>query len=227
MRADNLLQSGDVAYAKHRMEWAADTGDVHTTATGDSVAGVSHSAALMLALNNAATTADAFRPPDDAVPPEQIRRTRPPTSGGRVGRRPPEQAAGVSGPPDDAMVPAQIRQSRHSASANQVALAPTEQGAEDHPLGQSEDQPLARAGVTRAGPIETVRRLVRAMAGGTGDNEPEAIEQVSDRYAGIPPAGGYQAGSQAWLDYCSAKFRSFNSETGTYQGYSGKQRYCR
>jgi hypothetical protein len=174
----------------------------------------------MLVLNNADATADAFSPPDDAVPPAQIRRTRHPISGGRVGLRPPDKAAGASGTPHDVAVPAQ-----NSASAVLVALAPQEDV--ERPPGQGEDQPLARAGVTRAGPLETVRRFFHAVADGTGDEGSEATEQLPARYAGIPPAGGYQAGSQAWVTYCSAKFRSFDSETGTYQGYSGKQRYCR
>ncbi len=33
-------------------------------------------------------------------------------------------------------------------------------------------------------------------------------------------------GSRAWLDYCAAKYVSFNRETRTYQSYSGKQRPC-
>jgi hypothetical protein len=38
--------------------------------------------------------------------------------------------------------------------------------------------------------------------------------------------GGYEPWSQAWLDYCSAKFRSFDRRTGTYLGYDGKRHFC-
>jgi len=33
-------------------------------------------------------------------------------------------------------------------------------------------------------------------------------------------------GSEAWNDYCSAKYASFKRETGTYTSYSGKERPC-
>ncbi|WP_420414287.1 BA14K family protein [Roseibium sp.] len=37
---------------------------------------------------------------------------------------------------------------------------------------------------------------------------------------------GYQPWSPAWYDYCSAKYRSFNPQTGTYTTYRGVQRFC-
>lgn len=33
-------------------------------------------------------------------------------------------------------------------------------------------------------------------------------------------------GSEAWNDYCAAKYASFNRETGTYTSFSGKERPC-
>jgi hypothetical protein len=33
--------------------------------------------------------------------------------------------------------------------------------------------------------------------------------------------------SDEWYDYCSAKYRSFNPDTGRYRTYSGKYRLCR
>jgi len=39
----------------------------------------------------------------------------------------------------------------------------------------------------------------------------------------LPP----RAGTRAWLDYCSAKYRSFNPDTGTYMTYSGAEVPCR
>ncbi len=31
----------------------------------------------------------------------------------------------------------------------------------------------------------------------------------------------------AWYDYCSARYRSFNPDTGYYRTYSGRYRFCR
>ncbi len=31
----------------------------------------------------------------------------------------------------------------------------------------------------------------------------------------------------AWYDYCAARYRSFNPETGYYRTYSGRYRFCR
>jgi len=31
----------------------------------------------------------------------------------------------------------------------------------------------------------------------------------------------------AWYDYCSARYRSFNPNTGYYRTYSGRYRFCR
>ena len=58
-----------------------------------------------------------------------------------------------------------------------------------------------------------------------------------------PALGGFAAGAiiggaiasqqaqaaqqQDWIDYCSAKYRSFNPATGTYMTYSGEERPCR
>ncbi len=38
--------------------------------------------------------------------------------------------------------------------------------------------------------------------------------------------GGAQPWSQAWYNYCSQKFRSFNAKTGTYRGYDGADHFC-
>lgn len=40
------------------------------------------------------------------------------------------------------------------------------------------------------------------------------------------PAEPLEPGSEAWNDYCDAKYNSFNSETGLYTAKSGKQRPC-
>lgn len=32
--------------------------------------------------------------------------------------------------------------------------------------------------------------------------------------------------SEAWYDYCSQRYRSFNSQSGTYTDYSGQRHFC-
>ena len=32
--------------------------------------------------------------------------------------------------------------------------------------------------------------------------------------------------SQAWVEYCSNRYRSFNYRTGTYVGYDGREHFC-
>lgn len=36
-----------------------------------------------------------------------------------------------------------------------------------------------------------------------------------------------EPGSPEWYDYCSAKYRSFNPDTGYYKGYDGEYHLCR
>jgi uncharacterized protein YcfJ len=40
------------------------------------------------------------------------------------------------------------------------------------------------------------------------------------------PAEPLEQGSEAWNDYCAAKYSSFDRETGLYTGKSGKQHTC-
>lgn len=42
------------------------------------------------------------------------------------------------------------------------------------------------------------------------------------RYYAAPPSGYVNRDS-----YCHSKYRSYNSRTGTYTGYDGRQHYCR
>ena len=47
------------------------------------------------------------------------------------------------------------------------------------------------------------------------------------RYAPPAPAYAPPEGSQEWIEYCTAKYRSFDPQTGMYLAYSGKYRRCR
>jgi hypothetical protein len=40
-------------------------------------------------------------------------------------------------------------------------------------------------------------------------------------------AAAPEPGSPEWYDYCSAKYRSFNPDTGYYRGYDGQYHLCR
>jgi hypothetical protein len=52
---------------------------------------------------------------------------------------------------------------------------------------------------------------------------------VVTRYETAPVAIGVRpvAGSDEWIAYCSAKYRSFDPDTGTYVTYAGEQVPCR
>jgi len=45
-------------------------------------------------------------------------------------------------------------------------------------------------------------------------------------YSGVPAAGGFAAGTDGWLQYCSAKYRSFDPASGTFLGNDGQRHYC-
>ncbi len=39
-------------------------------------------------------------------------------------------------------------------------------------------------------------------------------------------ASSLEPWSAAWYDYCEARYRSFDPDTGTYTGYDGRTRFC-
>jgi uncharacterized protein YcfJ len=60
------------------------------------------------------------------------------------------------------------------------------------------------------------------------------VEEVSyrqDRRRNTGPArvqaGTYEPWSEEWYDYCEAKYRSFNPQTGEFLSYSGEYKMCR
>ena len=61
----------------------------------------------------------------------------------------------------------------------------------------------------------------------------DCIEEVSyrqDRRSPAPQqvqAGYYEPWTDEWYDYCSAKYRSFNPQTGEFLSYSGEYKMCR
>ncbi len=64
-----------------------------------------------------------------------------------------------------------------------------------------------------------------ALAGGIIANQ--AYPNTTGSVGAVPPAGGYPAGSEGYLRYCSAKYRSFDAASGTFMGNDGQRRYCR
>lgn len=54
-------------------------------------------------------------------------------------------------------------------------------------------------------------------------NEQETSTQVA---AIVKPKLTLEEGSEAWNEYCAAKYKSFNPDTGTYNSHSGKERRC-
>lgn len=63
-----------------------------------------------------------------------------------------------------------------------------------------------------------------AIAGGVIANQ--AYPDTTGSVGRVPSAGGYAAGSQGYLNYCSSKYRSFDPSSGTYVGYDGQRHYC-
>jgi len=49
---------------------------------------------------------------------------------------------------------------------------------------------------------------------------PPAPQPVNGGAASLEPW------SAAWYDYCEARYRSFDPDTGTYTGYDGRTRFC-
>jgi hypothetical protein len=54
-------------------------------------------------------------------------------------------------------------------------------------------------------------------------NEQETSTVVA---AVVKPKGVLEPGSEAWNEYCAAKYKSFNPDTGTYNSHTGKERRC-
>jgi hypothetical protein len=54
-------------------------------------------------------------------------------------------------------------------------------------------------------------------------NEQETSVEVA---AVAKPKVELEPGSEAWNEYCAAKYKSFNPDTGTYNSHTGKERRC-
>jgi hypothetical protein len=52
---------------------------------------------------------------------------------------------------------------------------------------------------------------------------PETSEEAA---AVVKPKLKLEPGTEAWNEYCAAKYKSFNPDTGTYNSNTGKERRC-
>jgi hypothetical protein len=56
---------------------------------------------------------------------------------------------------------------------------------------------------------------------------PLAESETSTAVAAVvKPKPALEEGSEAWNEYCAAKYKSFNPDTGTYNSHTGKERRC-
>ena len=46
------------------------------------------------------------------------------------------------------------------------------------------------------------------------------------RVISAPGGGSYEPWTAGWRSWCSARYRSFNADTGTYRGYDGRDHFC-
>ena len=59
------------------------------------------------------------------------------------------------------------------------------------------------------------------------DAYPAAPAPARDPYVVSAPGGGsYEPWTAGWRSWCSARYRSFNADTGTYRGYDGRDHFC-
>ncbi len=58
------------------------------------------------------------------------------------------------------------------------------------------------------------------------NNGPRVVTYDETIGSGDGYGASYEPWTQAWLNYCSSKFRSFDPRTGTYKGYDGLRHFC-
>ena len=75
---------------------------------------------------------------------------------------------------------------------------------------------------TAVAPTAAPKKKLQKQAA-TPLNESETSTVVA---AVVKPKQALEPGSEAWNEYCAAKYKSFNPDTGTYNSYNGKERRC-
>ena len=76
---------------------------------------------------------------------------------------------------------------------------------------------------TAAAPAAPAKKKLQKQAAA-----PIAESETSTAVAAVvkPKKLELEEGSEAWNEYCAAKYKSFNPDTGTYNSHTGKERRC-
>ncbi len=75
---------------------------------------------------------------------------------------------------------------------------------------------------TAAAPVAAPKKALQKQAA-----VPLAAPETSEEAAAVVKAKlKLEPGTEAWNEYCAAKYKSFNPDTGTYNSHTGKERRC-
>ena len=75
---------------------------------------------------------------------------------------------------------------------------------------------------TAAAPVAAPKKALQKQAA-----VPLAAPETSEEAAAVvKPKLKLEPGTEAWNEYCAAKYKSFNPDTGTYNSHTGKERRC-
>ena len=75
---------------------------------------------------------------------------------------------------------------------------------------------------TAAAPVAAPKKALQKQAA-----VPLAAPETSEEAAAVvEPKLKLEPGTEAWNEYCAAKYKSFNPDTGTYNSHTGKERRC-
>jgi hypothetical protein len=75
---------------------------------------------------------------------------------------------------------------------------------------------------TATAPVAAPKKALQKQAA-----VPLAAPETSEEAAAVvKPKLKLEPGTEAWNEYCAAKYKSFNPDTGTYNSHTGKERRC-
>lgn len=75
---------------------------------------------------------------------------------------------------------------------------------------------------TAAAPVAAPKKALQKQAA-----VPLAAPETSGEAAAVvKPKLKLEPGTEAWNEYCAAKYKSFNPDTGTYNSLTGRERRC-
>ena len=83
---------------------------------------------------------------------------------------------------------------------------------------------------TAAAPVAAPKKALlkqAAVPAKLAEPTTEAVAETETQAAAVVRAKpAMEPGSPEWNEYCAAKYRSFNPDTGTYNSHTGKERRC-